>query len=44
MPQLIDMHNKLVEADLSLKSSSIDEALVLDMLIAEFATSRNGSS
>ena len=47
---LVDIHHALLEADLSMKTSGIDEGLVLDMLIAEVATrpsagarSRSGS-
>lgn len=36
--RLASIHRKLLEADVSLKTSAIDDGLVLDMLIAELAT------
>lgn len=38
--RLAYIHKKLMEADLSIKSSSNDDSLVLDMLIADLATGR----
>ncbi len=37
--RLVYIHRKLLEADLSVKTSGVDEQLVLDMLIGELATS-----
>lgn len=36
--RLVDIHNKLLEADLSLKTTSVDDGLILDLLVAEIAT------
>ena len=37
--RLVDMHRRLVEADLSIKSTGADEELILDVLIAESSPS-----
>ena len=36
--RLASIHSKLLDADVSLKTSAIDDGLVLDMLITELAT------
>ena len=36
--RLVQIHHRLLEADLSIKSSSLDESLVLDLLVAELAS------
>lgn len=36
--RLVQIHRRLLEADLNIKSSSLDEGLVLDMLVAELAS------
>ena len=38
--RLANIHHRLLEADLSLKSTSTDEQLVLDLFIAEVATAK----
>ncbi|MDA1188967.1 MAG: DNA polymerase III subunit delta [Chloroflexi bacterium] len=37
-PQLVAMHNLLMEADLSLKTSTVDGEIALDLLVADFCT------
>ena len=36
--RLMDMHRKLLEADLSVKTGPMDEQLVLDILVAELVS------
>ena len=36
--RLVQVHRKLLDADLSIKSSALDEGLVLDLLVTELAT------
>ena len=36
--QLVQIHRRLLKADLSIKSSSLDESVVLDLLVADLAT------
>ena len=36
--RLVQIHHRLLEADLSIKSSSLDKSLVLDLLVAELAS------
>ena len=36
--RLVDIHRKLLEADLSVKTGPVDEQLVLDLLVAELVT------
>lgn len=38
MARLTDIHRMLLEADLSLKSTGVDDQLILDMLIADLAS------
>ena len=38
--QLVEFHHKLLEADLSMKTSASDDQLALDMLIADLASTR----
>ena len=38
--RLLDVHRKLLEADVMIKTTGTDEELVLDMLIAEVSTVR----
>ena len=42
--QLVMVHRRLMEADLSFKSSSLDEGVVLDLLVAEVAAIQHGQS
>ena len=42
--QLVKIHRRLMEADLSIKSSSLDEGVVLDFLVAEVAAIQHGGS
>ena len=42
--QLVMIHRRLMEADLSFKSSSLDEGAVLDLLVAEVAAIQHGQS
>ena len=40
--QLVQVHRRLLEADLSIKSSSLDESVTLDLLVAEVAAIQHG--
>ena len=42
--QLVLVHRRLLEADLSIKSSSLDESVALDLLVAEVAAIQHGGS
>ena len=42
--QLVAIHRKLLEADLSMKTTGVDEGLVLDVLIADIASGTTGGA
>ena len=42
--QLVQVHRRLLEADLRIKSSSLDESVALDLLVAEVAAIQHGGA
>ena len=42
--QLVMVHRRLMEADLRIKSSSLDESVELDLLVADVASIQHGES